>query len=371
MKRLATMWAILAALALGAGLSACKEDPMMRARAAHATERADEAEAALKEVLAANPKDFEARRLMADIHRFRGDYAKTESELEALWNEKKFGDESKEFPPEERAQRDLLENQFNELYMKWSDSLEDGTKDPETYEKVLKAGLEWNPKSPTLNRKLVDFHLARAAAAQKEGRKLDAALEYEKILQLRTMPQQRKDAQTKSAELRREAFADEVKKRFDETIKPELLTAQQWDDKTGRILIRVEADVDRKLRQNKEEDLAQARQEANAAIRAAIAQMVARVAGLDEDLAARTVVKVDSGDESLKRGKYEVTASMALEDVVAGAFEAKEKARKAAEKTEDQAEKAADADKPAAGDAAQGEAKPDAAKSDGEAASAQ
>jgi len=348
MKRFATILTILAVSALGGVGTGCKEDPMMRARASHATERADEAEAALKQVLAEKPEDFEARRLMADVHRFRGDYARTETELKKLWEEKQFGDETKEFPPNERAQRDLLENQFNELYMKWADSLEDGTKEPDLYARVLRSGLEWNPKSPTLNRKLVDFHLARAQGAEKEGRKLDAALEYEKILQLRTMPQQRKEAQEKSENLRREAFVDEAQKRFQETLKPELLAAQQWNEEAKKIVVRVEAEVDKKLRDRKEEDLPTAREQANPAIREAIAKMVARVSGLDEAAAARTVVKVDSSDESLKRGKYQVTVAMSVDDVITPAFDTHEKARKAAEKAKDQAEKAAEPAKPAA-----------------------
>ena len=60
--RFVRTWTVIAlcALAIGTG---CKEDPMVRARGAHAHEKAEEAEAALKEVLAAKPKDFEARRL--------------------------------------------------------------------------------------------------------------------------------------------------------------------------------------------------------------------------------------------------------------------------------------------------------------------
>lgn len=325
--RIWTLFALCLVLAIG-----CKEDPMVRARAAHATERPDEAEKALKEVLAKDPKDFEARRLMADVHRFRGDFDKTEEALNALWKEKGFGDESKQLPPEERAQRDLLENQFNELYAKWSSAI-DPDKDPDKFEKVVRAGLEWNKKSPTLNTMLVDHFLKRAEALEKEGKKIEAADAYEAVLGVRAMPAQRKDAQAKADALRKAAFADQVHEKF-EALKAELETAKQYDAETKTITVNVEADVNKRLKQRSDSDLAKARKEATPAIRAAIAQWVAKLTGVPDGIAAVTVVKMGSGDEKLGRGHYSVAISMTLDDVIEGAFAAKQKAERAAAKAD-------------------------------------
>lgn len=350
------IWMLITALVTSATLVGCKEDPMAIARRAHATENADEAEKALEEVLAKTPKDFEARRLMADVHRFRGEFQKTEDALEELWDEKGFEDEDKELSPEERAQRDLLEQQFNELYTAWSDSI-DPKADPEKFEEVAKAGLKWNKKSPSLNRKLVDFYRARAEQLEKDGKKLEAAKAYESILELRTMPKQREDATAKAAELRMQAFADEVKERFDKEVKAQLIEAELWDAENERINLEIEADVDRRLRQRDDEDVQQARKEAATAIRTAIARLVANVADVEDIVAANAAVKMKSGDESLRRGKYKVTVSMTLDDIIAGAFKAREKARAAKEKAEHDAkadEGAEASDKE--GEAADGEA---------------
>jgi hypothetical protein len=332
LMRLIRIW-MFVALALSATAWGCKEDPMDRARAAHAMEKADEAEEALEKVLAENPKDFEARRLMADVHRYRGEYEKTEDALEELWKEKGFDDEEKELSPEERARRDLLENQFNELYTAWSDAI-DPEKEPEKFQEVVQAGLKWNEKSPSLNRKLVDFHLARAKKFAEEGERIKAAEQYEAILQLRTLPKQREDAKKKASELRMEAFAEQVKKRFEEEVKARLIEAELWDAETERIELEIEADVDRGLRQRNEEDLVKARKQAARAIRTAIAKLVAQVTDVEDIVALNAAIKMKSGDESLRRGKYEVTVSMTLDDVIAGAFKAQEKARAAAEKAE-------------------------------------
>ncbi len=303
---------------------------MGRARAAHATERADEAEAALKEVLAQSPKDFEARRLMADVHRFRGQFEKTEAELEALWKEKGFADDTKEFPPQERAYRDLLENQFNELYSRWSTAL-DPAKEPDKFEKVVHAGLVWNKKSATLNRILVDHYLARADALQQEGKKLEAAAAYDQVLQLRAMPAQRKDAQAEADSLRKAVFVDEINAKF-AAMKAELATAGQWDEESKTLTFVVEFPVSKRLKQKKEADLATARKEATGAIRSTIATWVAKVTGLAPELAAMTAPAVGSGDEKLGGGKYAVSVSMKLEDVIEAAYVVKLKADAAAKK---------------------------------------
>ena len=323
---------------------------MVRARAAHATERADEAEAALKKVLAEKPDDFEARRMMADVHRFRGEYQKTEEALEGLWKERGFGDDSKELTPEERLDRDRLENQFNELYSTWSDSI-DPEKEPDKFARVVKAGLKWFPKSAQLNRKLVEFYFARGEKLAEEGKKIEAAEAYEEIAQLRALPKQREDAAKRALDLRREAFASDVKKHFEENVKSKLVEAEQWDAENERITMRIEADVDRGLRQNREEDLAEARKQAASAIRTAIAQMVRTVANVEPLVAAAAGVKMTSGEESLRRGKYEVSVAMTVDDIIEGAFKEQEKARQAAEKAEESPAKKPEGDGDAEGGA--------------------
>lgn len=329
--RFIRIWTFIAVLCVGFSAAGCKEDPRDRARAAHAVENADEAEKALKEILASDPEDFEARRLMADVYRFRGEYQKTEEELQKLWDEKGFDDESKELPPEERAHRDLLENQFNELYAKWIEKI-DPQKEPEKFEKTVQAGLTWNKKSVPLNRKLVEYYTARGEKLAAEGKKREAAEAYEQVLTLRAMPSQRTEAQQKATTLRKEAFQEEAQKRFEETVKPELVAAEQWDEEKGAVVMVIEADVDRGLRQNREADLAEARKQAAPTIRRSIAEMVQKMADVKPEIAAVTAVKMVSGDESLRRGTYKVTVTLEPADVMAGAFTAKEKARLAAER---------------------------------------
>lgn len=326
-------WMLFVALCLALS-AACKDDPMDRARAAVAYERPDEAENALKEVLAAAPNDFEARRLMADVHRFRGEFEITEEALQALWDEKKFGEEQ-DRAPEERAQRDLLENQYNELYRSWSAKL-DPAKQPEKFEKVVRAGLKWNKKSPTLNNLLVDHFLARAQKLEDEGKKVEAAKAYEEVLQLRVLRSQRTDVSAKASRLRKEAFADEANTQF-ETIKADLVAAEQFAEDTGALTVTIEVDVDKRLRQNRDADLELARKAAVPMIRAAIAQWVAKVTGVSASVAAATSPQMGSGDEKLGRGTYSVKVSMLLTDVINAAFDAKQKAE-AAEVAEKPAE---------------------------------
>lgn len=336
--RLRRIWMLLVVICLAASVG-CKEDPMERARLAQSYEKPDELEAALKEVLAQDPKNFEARRIMTDVHRFRGEYEKTEEALKALWEEKGFGEE-KEFPADERAQRDLLENQFNELYAKWADSL-DPAKDPEKFEKVVRAGLEWNPKSPTLNNAIVDHFLLRAQALEKEGKKLEAAAAYEEVLQFRALVTQRKEAEAKAATLRKEVFTDAAMKHF-EGIKGELQTAEQWNEEAKTVTFVIEADVNKRLKQKNDADLQKARKEAAETLRTTIAQWIAKLTNASPEIAAATTLKkMSSGDESLSRGKYKVRISMVLDDVVDAVYETQLKAEAAKAAAEKQAKEPA------------------------------
>ena len=297
---------------------------MVRAVSAHALEKPDEAEAAIKEVLAQRPKDFHARRLMADVHRFRGQYEKAEEALTALWTEKGFDDEDAQLTPEDRAIRDRLEDQFNELYSAWSSKV-DATAEADKFEKVVRSGLKWNKKSPTLNRILVDHLSAKAAKLEEEGKKPEAITAYESVLELRAMPAQRKEIGAKVGALKKAVFIEKATTHFEgqkAAIQGE--GALSEDGKT--VTFRVEVDVDKRWKSKNEADLEKARKAAAGATRTAVAQWVARLSGVDEAVAAATAPKIGSGDEKLSRGKYSVAVSLGIDDVMNAAFATQEKA---------------------------------------------
>ena len=114
-------------------------------------------------------------------------------------------------------------------------------------------------------------------------------------------------------------------------LQAELAAAGQWSEDTKTITFVIEAEVNKRLKAKKDADMAKARKQAIPTIRTTIAQWIAKVSGQSAEVAAVTAVKMVSGDETLKRGKYTVTISMLFSDVIDGAFAAHEKARKAAE----------------------------------------
>ncbi len=328
----------------------CKEDPMTRARQAHLRGDAAATEAALKEVLAASPDDFEAKLLMAGVPAMNGDFAATEAAYKKLWEGSGFDDEAKELTPTERAQRDMLLQRFDDMYDRWLDSIGENPEDPELYLRVNRGGLELNPKSPTFNMNLVDFYRKRAEALEKEGKPLEAAEAWEEILQLRAMRDVRKTATEKSAELRKAAFVDKARARFEGETKPKLVENEQWIADGEKVTFVVEASVDRKLRQNREADLAEARKQAAPAIQGALRAMLVEVTGLPAEEVAMPK-KIDSAEENLSRGKYTVRITFGLDDALEAAFAASEAKRTAAEKGGDE-----EAEKEPAKEAAEGDA---------------
>src|SRR5690606_26812123 len=195
-------------------------------RAALAAKNPDLAETRLNEALQADPNMIEARRLMIDVHLLRDDYPRAEESLLALWNNLGFDRPVTQIPPEERSNRQLMADQFNDLYRRWAENISP-TEEPEKFEEVVKKGIERNPRSARLNTMLVDFYKEQAEKLLERGEKLKAAEKLEQIPDLLTLPTTRQAAITRAETLRREAFMDAALARFEAEFKPELLASQQ------------------------------------------------------------------------------------------------------------------------------------------------
>ncbi|MFP4599477.1 MAG: tetratricopeptide repeat protein [Persicimonas sp.] len=348
------------------GCQKTPEEQLRTAKGAVIKEKPDIAEENLEAVLAADSENFEARRLMGQVHQLRGNFAKAEESFTGLWDEAGFDDEGAELPTDQKSHKEALEENFTELYLDWADSL-DPDEEPEKFEEVARKGLEVAPKKPSLNNMLVDFYESRAKQLVEKGEKLEAADTYEKILDLRTLPKNRSNAEERATNLRFEANKEQMLTYFNDKAKAKFEKADRYDEEEETITFTAEQPISEVEKALKEEQGGNVRlnprNEKHAAIiqqatlqtklGPALQKVVAEATGIDEDsdfsgLQPPDGLEVDNWDA--KGRTFVLTAKLPVDDLLKLGFQVKEQTRKAEEKAA--AEKDGEAEDEGADDAA-------------------
>jgi tetratricopeptide (TPR) repeat protein len=370
--------ALLLTAAFAVATTGCEKTPkdsLRTAKGAVINEKPDKAEEHLKKVLAADPDNFEAKRLMARVHQLRENYAEAEELIQGLWAAQGFDDDSKKLSTEQKSQKKFLEDDLTGLYSSWSQSI-DQKENPEKFEEVAKKGLEIDPKKPRLNSLLVEFYENRAKKLVEEGKKLEAAAVYESILELRTLPQKRSNAKERAGNLRFEFNKDQMLTYFNDKAKAKFVKEERYDEENKAILIALEesltSDMETKVEAAIKESRGQEidldpRDDKHAAIICDVAMREELQPALEAVIVEATGLPKDSDFSSMQvpprvakgvkiaatRRECALQAVLPLDDVLKMGFEVKEQTREAAEKKEAKADKKAD---PAADGAPKAEA---------------
>ena len=245
----------------------------------------EKAESLLKSVLEAQPRNFEARRQLAEVYRQRERYKQAESQLKRLWKAGGFGEESGDNGGRHRTMRSLLKEQLVELYREWATLLEEQG-NVEQMVDVCRRGLEFDPGQSELNQLLVDHYWERAQRLVEEGKKEAAADAFSEILKLRTKPddKRRSTARERVTELRDEAFNERVRSSFQNEVVPRLGEIEDVVLEDGALKVDFLTTVDRSLDSDVPEEAQKIRREALLKLMDIIGgQIVMPVTGLSND----------------------------------------------------------------------------------------
>lgn len=326
--------ALCATSLMVSGCEKSAKEIAVEGKAALAAGKPDRAEEALKQALAKDPTLVEAERDLIRVHIARKDFDKAEAAALELGKKQGLDGDPKALSTEKKSQRQFHDELLVSLYKDWADSL-DAVKNPQKLEEVALKGLERDPKDVRLNTILVDLYLVSADALVKDGKKQEAAQTYEKILGLRTMPEQRTKAQQSSRRLREEAFRDAAQARFDAEIKPGLVTAGLFDADKALVMVSVALTVDKGLKPNKPEDVSKARVLALPQVDAAIKAIALKMGGLpaDTDTSGTQFKDIQVVEEKLERGgAFTLKASVPFKELMEYAQFMDKRAQKAEEK---------------------------------------
>lgn len=240
---------VLVALVIGllaVAIAGCQPSPKEKlnaARAAVMNKKPDQAEEYLKEVLEAEPDNFEAKRNMGEVARLRGNYVKADERFKALWEGQGFADENAELSPKQQAQKRLLQDSMISLYQAWAESI-DPAESPDKHIEVAKKGLEIDRENRRLNTMLVTAYENQAKKLVEQDKKLEAAAVWEKIPQLYTSSKKRSKAEERAGNLRFEASKEQYMTYFNNEAKAKLQKEERYDAEKKTILISVEKSLD-------------------------------------------------------------------------------------------------------------------------------
>jgi hypothetical protein len=360
------------------GCEKSTQDQLRTAKGAVLNERPDVAEENLEAVLAVEPDNFEARRLMGQVAMLRGNFASAEEQLAKLWKEGGFDDDNAELSSNQRSQKNVMAQVWTDLYLEWSASL-DPQEEPDKFEEVVRKGLEYDERSNRLNSRLVDFHESQAKKLVEQGDKLEAADHYEEILDLRTLPARRDKAKERATNLRFEANKEKMLAHFNETAKPKLQSEDRYDEEEDTITFTIEqpiSEVEKALAEqqggrvrlnakNKEHAGIIQTFAAKRQLGPAIQKLVVEATGIDADSdfsKLSTPEGLEIVDSEAGRRTFSLTASIPVDDLLKLGFEVKEETRRARQKDkEKQADEAGGdaADKADDGEAVKAEADPE------------
>ncbi len=308
----------------------CKQDPMQLSRAAIAKEDPDGAEKALKQALAKEPTNLEAKRLMAEVHRLRGDYEQAEKALDEIWDPKGFINGAAPRSPEEKLLRKLMKQQYAELYREWLDKL-DVKEEPALYRQIIENGLEKNPKSNVLNSKGVDFYMAKAERHLEKGDKRDAAEAFEQVLSFRTLPGQRTMAEDKALALRKDIYVTQVQERFHQHLKPDLVKEDRWNEEKQSVKIKIENIFDDKIDQKNEAEMKVVDSSTKKVIHQGLVATVMELTGVPTNesvLKTLGAPKYEAEEMVIKRNIVTVNVWMSINDAIDYSFTVAEALRK-------------------------------------------
>lgn len=328
-------WCLFLVVSLVLGVLGCKDDPMRQGMAAVLGGNADLAETSFKEVLKQDPKNLEARRMMAEVHRLKGDFHLAEEVLESLMNE-----QGEDLSPEAKTFRKRLEQQLTDLYTEWVESL-DSSEDPEKFEAITRRGLKHSPRSTRLNTLLVEFYFEQSDRLIEKGDKIGAAEALENVSKYPGLPAQRSDAESRAKNLRLELFTEQVRKTVKE--RQAAWTAEgRWVEARKSLLKRVDVVLDRKLNPKTDGDLVEAQKAARPHVIEAIGELVREISGVEAPINSRALPPHHVQDEAFTRGSYSVSILVGVDDAIRLGFQsrpeettndqdvAKEKARETA-----------------------------------------
>lgn len=322
------VWLAIGVIAVSVVSTGCEETPRDKlgdGKRALADGDLSEARDHLEKALEADPELAEARRLMATTHMQEGDYEIAERILVDLWEDRGFGREG-DLSAEERQIRQLMNEQFSELYREWARSV-DRTEDPERFEEIARAGLERNSRDGPLNTMLLEFYEERADRFVERGDQVRAAKMLERIDELHRFPDTRRESKQRARQLRRDAFGDQARERFDEKLRPELVDTGAYEADTDTIVMETEQSVDRGLEPDDEEAVDQVRRTAVQTLAPRISQFALAMADLERaevETAGLDLPPLQLREEEFRPGHYEMVLAFGRADLIELAFELEE-----------------------------------------------
>ncbi len=314
----------LAVVVVATMMVGCEDTPeakLTEGKRALADRDLEEAERYLEAVLDVDPELVEARRLLATTRIRAGEFEAAERKLEALWDGEGLQYEG-QLSAEERQTRQLLSEQFGQLYRRWLESI-DPDDDPEKFEEIALTGLERNSRDSELNTRLVEFYEQRADRFIERGELIRAAEMLEGIDDLYRFPDIRRQARERAEGLRREAFDEEARERFEQQLQPNLVDTGAYDPETETVTMAIEQPLDRGLDPEDDDAIEQARNTAIQTLMPTLTQFVSSMGEVDGDeidAGLLDVPRMRLTDEDFERGDYRMTIAVDLDDVIDMAF---------------------------------------------------
>ena len=309
---------VLSLLCCALSLSACEKtgkELLREASTSLAQKKPDEAEKTLAQALERDPTlKSSVLRQQSRVHVMRKEYDQAERVLLEQWSDLQL--DAKDLTTKQKQERQLLADLLTDLYRTWAESI-DASAQPKKYEEVLAKGIKRDANNPRLNTLLVDFYFDHAEKLIQQKNKAEAADMLDKIYALRTTPQRRAESKTRAANLRIEVYNEATAARFEESVKPELVTQGRYDETRRLVLFPVESEVDRRLRPGRDEDEKAALVLASKDLDERIESLVRAVHGFDKEVKLTGRPKnVEIMEKKLERGKYTLKASIPLSDIV-------------------------------------------------------
>lgn len=336
--------AVVCCALLTAGVAGCDKSADEKLREAKGLltdgSNPDAAEEKLEAVLEEQPDRIEAKRLMAKVHRIRGEYERAEEILDGIWSSHDFDTDEPERSGRLRNARELVRAEYLELYRSWAGEI-DQTKRPEEYVEVLEKGLEYSENDADLdmNMKLAEFYWRRGQQLVEQGNKRRAAETFEKIRQLETRRgwKKRQEALDRVRQLRLDLFEKKGHERFEREAKPliEKLDGFELDEQKRVIRIELTQSVDRQLDPDDEADREKARKMAFVALIDKLRQLALTVAGLSPETDLRKIgtdrakeillggLEFDEEERTFRRGRYEIVATLPVDAAIRMAYDVK------------------------------------------------
>lgn len=314
------IWVLSTAL-VTVGCEDTPKDKLTDAKRALAEGDIDRADDRLGAALELDPELVEARRMMANVDMRRGDFEAAQTTLETVWEDEGL-DREGELTAEQRQFRQLVNEQFGNLYREWLDSI-DPQSAPERFEEVGRSGLTRNRRDGQLNTSMLEFYQQRAERYIERNEPVKAAEQLERIDELHRFPDIRRESRQRARTLRRQAFVEEARQRFRDEIQPDLVETDSYDPDTELIRMVLEPPIDHRLDPDDDEDRQQARTTAIQMLIPTLSQFAGSLADLEKEeinLAAADIPELSIEEESFQAGDYRAVFTLELSTVIDLAF---------------------------------------------------